>query len=218
MTLTESQIQNAKAIIASLDAIGLTNKFLHAGILSVVNKESGIQLRHEQSYRNTSTARILQIFGKARFQGYDVDILKQDDRKFFDVVYYRADLGNGPQDGYRFRGRGFNQLTGRANYESVGKKIGTDLVMFPESMDVLETASKALAQFFRDSILSGQRSGKFLLRYGIVTTGQISTVEKGATIAHQSNMGWAKTPSQDPTGGYAVTLQNAPFFYKWLMS
>jgi peptidoglycan L-alanyl-D-glutamate endopeptidase CwlK len=43
----------------------------------------------------------------------------------FDKYDNRRDLGNlGPPDGARFKGRGFVQLTGRANYESFSKAIG----------------------------------------------------------------------------------------------
>ena len=45
----------------------------------------------------------------------------------------RRDLGNTqPGDGYRFRGRGVFQLTGRANYQSYGKLLGLDLIAHPE--------------------------------------------------------------------------------------
>lgn len=214
MNLQKEQLDNLKRIDAALVDIGLTNRFLRAGILAVVYKESGFKLFAETSYRNTPNNRILKVFGPARFQGYDLDTLKKNDRDFFDVVYYRSDLGNGPKDGYKYRGRGFNQITGRANYTQVGKGIGVDLVNEPELLEDAHIAAKALAFFFRTSIISGQNSGKFLLRYGIIKTSQISTVEKGATIAHQANMGWGKTPAQDPTGGYQLTLQNAPEFLK----
>jgi len=42
-------------------------------------------------------------------------------------------LGNTePGDGYKFHGRGFVQLTGRENYEKVGREMGLDLVNHPE--------------------------------------------------------------------------------------
>jgi putative chitinase len=44
----------------------------------------------------------------------------------------RADLGNVVVgDGSTFRGRGIFQLTGRANYETFGKKLGVDMVSDP---------------------------------------------------------------------------------------
>jgi putative chitinase len=45
----------------------------------------------------------------------------------------RADLGNTiPGDGFKFRGRGIFQLTGRDNYERMGKRIGLDLACNPD--------------------------------------------------------------------------------------
>lgn len=44
----------------------------------------------------------------------------------------RQDLGNTqPGDGARFHGRGILQLTGRANYRSVGAELGLDLIANP---------------------------------------------------------------------------------------
>src|SRR5262249_51167047 len=52
----------------------------------------------------------------------------------FDLYDNRKDLGNkGAPDGERYRGRGFIQLTGRANYQRYGAAIGVpDLVNDPD--------------------------------------------------------------------------------------
>ncbi len=45
----------------------------------------------------------------------------------------RRDLGNThPGDGVRYKGRGYIQLTGRANYEAAGRALGLDVVNHPE--------------------------------------------------------------------------------------
>lgn len=47
----------------------------------------------------------------------------------------RRDLGNSqPGDGRRFKGRGLIQLTGRANYASIGQELGLPLVESPETV------------------------------------------------------------------------------------
>ena len=57
---------------------------------------------------------------------------------FFDMAYGHLgpkgkQLGNDkPGDGYKYRGRGFVQITGKATYAAVGKAIGKDLVGDPD--------------------------------------------------------------------------------------
>ena len=68
----------------------------------------------------------------------------------FDLYDHRTDLGNrGAPDGERFRGRGFVQLTGRANYADVGASLGmgNDLLDEPELANDPLIASRILAAF-----------------------------------------------------------------------
>ena len=60
-------------------------------------------------------------------------IVERGPRKYFDRYEGRSDLGNTVKgDGYRFRGRGYVQLTGRANYNKASKKLGVDFMVNPE--------------------------------------------------------------------------------------
>jgi putative chitinase len=53
-------------------------------------------------------------------------------KSYFSKYEGRKDLGNTvPGDGYKYRGRGYVQLTGRRNYTLASKKIGVDLVADP---------------------------------------------------------------------------------------
>lgn len=62
----------------------------------------------------------------------------------------RQDLGNNqPGDGFRFRGRGLIQLTGRANYEKASKALGVDLVAAPELLGQCPLADRSAAWFWK---------------------------------------------------------------------
>jgi putative chitinase len=72
--------------------------------------------------------------------------------KPFDLYNYRSALGNeGPPDGANFRGRGFIQLTGRANFLQLGRQIGlgNQLVTNPLKAHASVTAARILAAFLR---------------------------------------------------------------------
>lgn len=54
-------------------------------------------------------------------------------RSYFNKYEGRKDLGNlKPGDGYLFRGRGYIQVTGRANYTELSKDLGIDFVANPD--------------------------------------------------------------------------------------
>lgn len=67
-------------------------------------------------------------------------------------------LGNGNEasgDGWRFRGRGLFQLTGRYNYGHYGKIIGMDLEGNPDQAADPATALKIAAEFWKAEDLNG---------------------------------------------------------------
>ena len=64
----------------------------------------------------------------------------------------RTDLGNTPQldgDGQLYKGRGYIQITGRHNYEGVGKVLGLDLVNHPQLLASLPHAWDSAAYYWR---------------------------------------------------------------------
>lgn len=72
----------------------------------------------------------------------------------FDLYDNRKDLGNtGQPDGSLYKGRGFIQLTGRANYLKYGKLIGLEegLITDPERANDPETAARLLSVFLKDN-------------------------------------------------------------------
>lgn len=148
-------------VINSLNKYGITNPLTQRAILSTIAKESGFKIdRSETSYKNTSASRIRSVFG-SRFAGMsdpEIDALKKNDKEFWEKVYGgewgRRELGNTqPGDGAKFIGRGFNGLTGRANYQSYSdllRRNGTnaDLVANPDLLYKPEIAAEANALYF----------------------------------------------------------------------
>lgn len=68
----------------------------------------------------------------------------------FDLYDNRRDIGNrGPRDGPSFKGRGYIQLTGRSNYERIGRKLGLGdgLVERPDRANDPAIAGQILACF-----------------------------------------------------------------------
>ncbi len=71
----------------------------------------------------------------------------------FNLYEGRTDLGNTqPGDGARFKGRGFVQLTGRDNYERIGRKLElrTSLADEPKQANDPKVAAEILARFLKD--------------------------------------------------------------------
>lgn len=65
---------------------------------------------------------------------------------------YAGRLGNGEPgsgDGYRYRGRGLIQITGKANYEACGKAISLPLVSFPQKLEDPIQAARSAAWYWR---------------------------------------------------------------------
>ncbi|MBI2381973.1 MAG: glycoside hydrolase family 19 protein [Gammaproteobacteria bacterium] len=65
---------------------------------------------------------------------------------------YASRLGNGDTasgDGWRYKGRGLIQLTGRGNYQSAGAAIGLDLLDQPELLEQPEAAALSAAWFWQ---------------------------------------------------------------------
>lgn len=65
---------------------------------------------------------------------------------------YANRLGNGPEasgDGWRFRGRGLLQITGRANYRTAGHALAMDLEQHPELLEEPLNAALAAAYFWK---------------------------------------------------------------------
>jgi len=146
------QLTNINFLIDEMNKEGITDPYAQVGILSVIKKESGFKPKSEVSYHKTSNERIRKLFGKrvANYSDSELDELKKDVKKFFNVIYAKTVGNQGGSDGYNYRGRGFNQLTGIKNYEKYSNMIGmgSQLVQDPDLVNDPKIAAKIALKFF----------------------------------------------------------------------
>lgn len=146
-----NQKENISLLISSMTDKGITDPLTQIGILSVISKECNFKPKSEVGYDTTSNSRIKEIFGSrvSSLSDSELDAIKSKPEDFFNLVYANI-IGNGPVssgDGYLYRGRGFNQLTGRANYKKYGNIIGKDLVGNPDLVNEPKVAAEIAIAF-----------------------------------------------------------------------
>ncbi len=145
------------ALLQAFSDFGVPNGWLRAAIAAVCFGETGFQPRTEEGYAHTSNDRIREIFGSrvASLTDDQLDALKANDFAFFEAVYGGVwglrNLGNTyPGDGYKYRGRGGVQLTGRANYDHMASLTGLDLVNDPDLANTVENAAQIAVAYVLD--------------------------------------------------------------------
>lgn len=154
MNLTESSLakmlprnKNISVLITALNSV------LPKYEINTVNRVAGFlaQCGHESAdftvlkeNLNYSTESLNRVFPKYfKNAGRDANLYARNPEKIANIVYANR-LGNGDTasgDGWRYRGRGAIQLTGKSNYSEFAKSIGKSL---EETVAYLETMEGAI--------------------------------------------------------------------------
>ena len=151
-TVTEEELYNfateafpdndlaAGALLATIEAESAGgDSMLESGNYT---KEAALRVANQGKYKTARKKEVEKIFNNPDLTYTDskgnIRMTKEGQVKFFNIYYsdkYRGEaykLGNTEEgDGFRFRGRGPIQLTGKAQYKKYGDMIGVDLVQNP---------------------------------------------------------------------------------------
>ena len=154
-----SEAQGRQFLIAAMNAQNLRDNTSRRGIAAIAAVESGFVPKSETGYGHTSNDRIRDVF-RSRVAGLDDNALtrlKGSDEDFFNLVYGGTfgsrNLGNtAPGDGFKYRGRGLFQLTGRSNYERYGGMIQADLLSSPDLANDGATAARVAVVYMQDRL------------------------------------------------------------------
>jgi predicted chitinase len=120
------------AMNAGMAAAEVNTGLRMAHFLSQLLHESG-NLRYLRENMNYSEQALLRVFGRYFTPARARDYARQPAR--IGARVYANRMGNGDEasgDGYRYRGRGFIQLTGRDNYRAFSEFIEDDLLAQPD--------------------------------------------------------------------------------------
>jgi putative chitinase len=97
--------------------------------------------------------------------------------RMYDITGARAQkalaMGNTcAGDGPKYCGRGYVQLTWKANYSKAGEKCGVDLVTYPDKAMDADIAAKILRHGMEEGWFTGKKFSSYLPVSGRATSGQ----------------------------------------------
>jgi len=125
-----------------------------APFLGQILHESG-KLEHVEENLNYSAERLTKVW-PARFPTVGIARVCERNPQALGNKVYGGRMGNNMDgDGYKFRGRGLLQVTGRDNYRLVGKAIGLDLETYPDSLCHPEVALRSAIAWWEKKIPDG---------------------------------------------------------------
>lgn len=153
-------------LVQAMDEAGITSKYARASILGICQVESNFKTNAENL--NYSAQGLLATF-PSTFKG-DLNLAKSVERKPQNIaeLIYGPVRGKGRElgntiigDGYLYRGRGYVQLTGKANYAKYSSAAGVDLVNNPDALLDETISSKVTVAYFLDRVKTNQNDPNY---------------------------------------------------------
>ncbi|WP_236203940.1 glycoside hydrolase family 19 protein [Pseudomonas protegens] len=158
----------------------IDSRVRQAAFLSQVGHESG-QLRRLVENLNYSAEALVRTWPN-RFTAQTAAACARQPEKIANRVY-GGRMGNGPEasgDGWRFRGRGLIQLTGRSNYRAAAGGLGLPLEAQPELLEQPEQAAQSAAWWWSTNVLNELAdAGHFQDIGSVINTGKPGRVPHG---------------------------------------
>lgn len=137
-SLTQAQVNGIETILAASEGLPIGHR---AYLLATARHETADTMQPITEYG-----------GRKYFDKYDTGKLAKA-------------LGNTPGkdgDGYLYRGRGYVQITGRANYAKAGKKLGVDLIGNPDAALNPDIAARILVRGCSEGWFTGKKLSDYL--------------------------------------------------------
>lgn len=162
-SLSQGQVDNLNVILDEIEAASLP--LAHAAYdLAIAYHEVGSALVPKSENLNYRAERIRQVW-PSRFPSVAAAQPYAGNPQKLANKVYGGKLGNTePGDGWKYRGRGYPQTTGRENYTKASKVVGVDLVNDPDRAMEPRIAARILIEGSERGMFTGKKLSDFLLR------------------------------------------------------
>lgn len=138
---------------------GITEEADIKMFLAQTSHESNNYKRLEESFKYTPQ-RLLEVFPKRVKSLEEAQKLCKAGHKAIGDFVYGGRLGNKKDEGYKYRGRGIIQLTGKNNYSKYSELTGLDLLNNPELLLTKAGAVEVACCYYKTCGLIGVKDIK----------------------------------------------------------
>lgn len=208
---------NKAALMQGMQNAGITDPKEQAMFLAQMDHESGGFRSLEENVRYRPK-QFLKLFGKRAgitTEEQAAAILDKGEAATAEAMYGGAwgkkNLGNtDPGDALKFKGRGFTQLTGRANYEAAAKATGLDLVNNPELAADPANAAKIATWYWqsRKGLAAAGKAGNVEAATKAINGGTIGIDDRAAKF--QQYLAATTAPASSPAANPVAVNIPAP--------
>ncbi len=139
------------ALNPAMSEFGIDTPARIASFLAQTGYESGQYNILIENLIYKTPARLTKIWPK-RFPTEECAIPYVNNEENLANFVYANRIGNGDinsGDGYRYRGRGIIQITGKSNYADIGRMLGVDLINNPDLLLTPDLAAMSAAYFWQ---------------------------------------------------------------------
>ena len=153
-----------------------------AAFIAQVGHESGQLTRQVENLNYGADA--LRKTWPSRFNAELAADVARKPEQIANIAYGNRMGNNAPSDGWKYRGRGLIQITGKNNYCACGEALGLDLMAQPELMEKPQHACMSAAWFWATNGLNSLAdAGKFDAITQRINGGQNGAADRHALYA-----------------------------------
>jgi len=183
---------NVILVLRSLNKYGITNPYMQIAILATIAKESAFNPRSE-NMNYTTPERLMAVF-PSYFKTRESALPYVRNPEALANYVYGGKYGNNQSgDGWKYRGRGFNGITFKSNYQKYGSMIGRNLVNNPELANDPQISADLAAVYYIDTLprMANKYNAKNINDWNDQDTALLAAINATAGAgASQYTIGW----------------------------